>query len=130
MDSSNSLRKEKIKLNKKKSKDIFKNLKSDYFLQIIFNNLMKKKSLEITKYNKNIKNRININIKDYKEYSEILSPIEIEIKPVNKKYGTLIIINEEDKIYYHIYFDDNKEEIKRNYINKDDKINKIIIIFD
>ena len=39
---------------------------------------MKKKSLDIVKYNKNI---ININIKDYKEYSEIYSSIEIEIKP-------------------------------------------------
>ena len=42
-------------VNKVKSKDIFKNLKSDYFLQILFNNLMKKKTLDIIKYNKNIK---------------------------------------------------------------------------
>ena len=79
MNPSNELSKEKTKSNKIESKDIFKNLKSDYFLQILFNNLMKKKTLDIIKYNKNIKNRININIKDYKEYSEIYSSIEIEI---------------------------------------------------
>ena len=43
----------------KNSKDIFKYLKSDYFLIKLFNNLMKKKSLEIIKYNKNKKNRMN-----------------------------------------------------------------------
>ena len=65
------MNKEITVLNKKESKDIFKNLKNDYFLQILFNNLLEKKSLEIIKYNKNIKNRINISIKDYKEYSEM-----------------------------------------------------------
>ena len=99
----------------KESKNIFKNLKSDYFLQLLFNNLLEKKSLDIIKYNNNIKNRINISIKDYKEYSEIYSSIEIEIKPVNNKYGTFININKEDEIYYHIYFNNIKEEIKRNY---------------
>ena len=111
MDCFNVLRKEKKEENKMKSKDIFKNLKSDYFLKILFNNLMKKKKLDIIKYNKNIKNRININIKDYKEYSEIYSSIEIELKPVEDEYGKFININKEDEIYYHIYFNDNKEEI-------------------
>ena len=45
-------------------------LKIDYFLQLLFNNLKKKKLLAIIKFNKNIKNRINININDYKGYSE------------------------------------------------------------
>ena len=38
---------EKTGLNEVKSKDIFKNLKSDYFLQKLFYNLLKKKSLDI-----------------------------------------------------------------------------------
>ena len=37
-----------------KLKDKFANLKSDYFLQKLFDNLQKKKTLEITKYNKTI----------------------------------------------------------------------------
>ena len=80
------------------------------------------------RYNKNLKKILNLNINDYKEYSEKYSSIEIEIKPVNNKSGKFINIEEEDEKYYHIYFNNNKEEIKRNYINKDEiKIIKIII---
>ena len=121
---------DKTELNKIEAKNIFKKLKSDYFLQILFNNLLKKKSLDIIKYNKNLKDRININIKDYKAYSEIYSSIEIEIKSVKNKYGTLINIKEEDKKYYHIYFNDNKEEMKRNYLNDNEQIKIIKIIID
>ena len=49
-----------------KVKDIFRNLKSNYFLIKIFDNINKKKMLDIIKYNKNIQDRINININDYK----------------------------------------------------------------
>ena len=80
------------------------------------------------KYNKNIKNRINININDYKEYSEKYTLIEIEIKPVNNKYGEFI--SNKYKKYYHIYLNNNEEEIKRNYIYKDEKIKIIKIIID
>ena len=130
MKSSSKLSKEKTELNKKESKDIFKNLKNDYFLQILFNYLFKKKSLEIIKYNKNIKNRINIRIKEYKEYSEMYSSIEIEIKPVKNKYGKFVNIKKENEKYYHIYFNDNEEEIKRNYLNKNENVSKIKIIID
>ena len=37
----------------------------------------------IIKCNKKIQNRLNINIKDYKEYSEIYTPIEIELNLSN-----------------------------------------------
>ena len=65
MNSSSQLNKEKTEINQFKAKGIFKKLKSNYFLQKLFNNLMKKKSLDIIKYNKNLKNRMNISIKDY-----------------------------------------------------------------
>ena len=130
MNSSSELSEEKTESNKIESKDIFKNLKNDYFLQKLFHNLLKKKSLYIIKYNKKIKERINISIKDYKEYSEMYSSIEIEIKPVNNKYGEFININKEDEIYYHIYFNDNKEEIKRNYLNENENVTKLKIIID
>ena len=97
-----SLNKDKIE-----SKDIYKNVRSNYILKKIFSNLLKNKFLDIIKYNKNIKSRINISIKDYKEYSEIYSSIEIEIKPANKKYGKFININKENEKYYHIYFNNN-----------------------
>ena len=70
MNSCNISNNKKEELKQMKSKDKFENLKSNYFLQKIFDNLKKKKSLEIIKYNKNIKSRINVNINDYKEYSE------------------------------------------------------------
>ena len=94
MNSSSKLNKEKIE-----SKDTFKKYKSNYILKKLFNNLLKKKSLDIIKYNKKIKNRINISIKDYKEYSEIYSSIEIELKPVENECGEFININEGDEKY-------------------------------
>ena len=74
-------------------------MKSDFFLQKLFYNLLKKKLLDIIEYNNNIKERINISIKDYKKYSEIYSSIEIEIKPINNKYGEFINIDEGDEKY-------------------------------
>ena len=55
MNSSKVFSKEKIELNKMKIKDILENLSCDYFLPKLFNYLMKKKTLDIIKYNKNIK---------------------------------------------------------------------------
>ena len=103
------------------------NIKSKYILRIIFNNLEKKKLLDISKYNKNIKEKINININDYKEYSDL---IEIEIKPINNKFGKFINIIEKDARYYHIYFNNNREEIKRDYIKEYEEIKIIKIIID
>ena len=51
----NSSSQGKTESNKIELKDIFKNLKNDYFLQKLFYNLLKKKSLDIIKYNKKIK---------------------------------------------------------------------------
>ena len=50
----------------------------------------------MVKYNIIIKKSINININDYREYSEKYSSIEIEIKPINNKYGKFINSKEED----------------------------------
>ena len=114
MESSNDKSKEK-----NQSNHILANLKSDYFLQKLYDNMTKKKKLEIVKYNKRMQNRINLNVKNYKEYSETFTPIEIEILPTKDKYRKFINIKENDKLYYHIYFNDNKKEIKNKYeINK------------
>ena len=56
-----------------------------------------------------------MSVKNYKEYSETFTPIEIEIIPTKGKYGSFIYIDENDKLYYHIYFNDDKEEIKNKY---------------
>ena len=55
MKSCNLISKKKLEKNKIKSIDIFNNLKANYFLQKVFNNLEIKKSFNILKYNNNIK---------------------------------------------------------------------------
>ena len=128
MESSNNASKEN---ENDKQNPIIDNLKSDYFLQKLYDNLLKKKKLEIVKLNKKMQKRLNLNINDYKEYSEIFTPIEIEIRPAQGKFDKFININENDKLFYHIYFNDAKKEIKDKYIIcEEDKVTKIIIIFD
>jgi len=143
MESNNNIPKENIKENESaKPNPIIENIKSRYILSKIYDNMPKKKKLEIVKYNKRIQNRLNLSIKDYKEYYE---EIELEIIPAKDKYGSFIIINENDKLYYHIYFNDNKEEIKNKYrikedlfgvtkheyyIEEEDKVTKVKIIIN
>ena len=132
MESSNNICKEENKENEiSRPNHIIDNLKSDYFLQKLYGNVPKKKKLEIVKCNKKIQNRLKTSIKDYKEYSETFSPIEIEIIPAKDKRGYFINVNENDKLYYHIYFNDAKEEIKNKYeISEEDELKKIKIIID
>ena len=114
-----------------KPNPILESLKSDYFLQKLYDIMPKKKKLEIVKYNKKVQNRLDLGIKDYKEYSETYSSIEIEIILTKGKYGKFINIKENDELYYHIYFNDNNEEIKNKYeIKEEDKVTKIKIIID
>ena len=87
--------------------------------------------LETIRYNKSIQKRINININHYKVYSEEYSSIELDIIPVKGEYGQFININEEDKKYFHIYFNDNKKkEIENTSLYKNDNVSKISIITD
>ena len=83
----NNKENESTKLN-----SIIENIKSDYFLQKLYDVMPKKKKLEIVKYNKTIQNRINLSVKNYKEYSETFTPIEIKIIPSKGRYGKFIKI--------------------------------------
>ena len=65
-----------ITSNKSKLRGKIENVKSKYILQKIFNYIIKDKTIKIVKYNKNIKNKININIDDYEKYWR--EKIEIE----------------------------------------------------
>ena len=108
----------------------FLNLKSEYFLQKIFDFIPKKISLEIIKCNKKLQQKLNININSYKDYSEIYSAIELEIVPIPSNYCKFINIKEDEKKYIHIYFNDSKEKINREYANKEDNVSKINIVID
>ena len=117
----------KEELNQRKK---LEDIKADYFLQQLFDMSHKRRALEVIRYNKNIQQRINININDYKENSKIYSSIEIELIPAKKLFGEFINIEKEDEKYYHIYFNNKTEEIKRNTFNKKDKVKKIRIKVD
>ena len=113
-----------------KSKSDFDNINSSYILQKIFDFLKQNKFLKIIKPNKEIQKRLNININNYKVFSELYTPIEIELTPVKDIYDKFINIPEEKKEYYHIYFNDSNEEIKRYDLKQDEKVEKIKIIID
>ena len=104
MESKDITTKEKEKEQSKliNSDNTLKNIKSDYFIQKFFDYIHKGRTLKTIRYNKSIQKRININIIHYKEYSEKYSSIELEIKPIENKYGRFINIKKEDKEYYHI----------------------------
>ena len=123
---------EKVKNVQLKFKGNFKNIDSKYILKKIFDNLETKRILYLIKLNKKLKKILNININDYKEYSEIFSSIELELKPINNKYiyDKFINIEKEDEKYLHMYFNNKKEDTKRNYCNEDEKIRIIKIIID
>ena len=72
--------------------------------------MTERKSLEAIRYNKSIQKRIDININHYKAYSEKYSSIELYIILMKGEFGKIININEEDKKYIHIYFNDNKKK--------------------
>ena len=110
-----------------KSKAILKIVKSKYILRKIFNHFPKLKTLNIIKYNKNIQNILNINSEDYEYFSEI----EIEIKPIKNAFGNITkTLEKNDKPYYHIYINDDKEEYKSYYLPEKRDVNKIRIIID
>ena len=109
---------------------MLKNIKSDYFLKNIFNLLDTKKYLSIILHNKNLQSRLNITINNYKTF---FNQIEIELKPTEVlKEKENIFLNRLDnkKEFYHIYFNNNKTEIKRRFITEDDKVSKIKIVID
>ncbi len=129
-----------IDLPKKKTK--LDNLKSEYFIKNLFNILPEYKKLFIVKDNKRIQKLLGLDIDKYKEYKKwadwayYSSPIEIEIKVVDKyKSGQFInIFEKDDKPYYHIYFNNNMEEQQHTYLqeypNLETKDLKIKIIID
>ena len=109
--------------------NILNKIRSKYILRKIFDNLNEKKILKIILYNKNLLKSLDKRLIDYKdEYSKI----EIEIIPLEKidrKYNLLNIKNNKESSF-HIYFNDNQEEIRRKELTNEDKITKIKVIID
>ena len=124
----------KIDNNPNANSNILLKIRSRYILSRIFDNLNEVKCLKVILYNKNLLRRLDKNINNYKkEYFKT----EIEINLIPKENQDLQLIKHQfinietnKESYFHIYFDDNKEEVKRNYITKDDKVSKIKVIID
>ena len=107
------------------------NIKSVYTIKIIFEHIKKNKYLSIIKYNKKMQNRLKLTINDYKEYSQLYSPIEIELKLVKNTYSNepFINIRHNNKKYFHIFFNDSNKEANLSSLNHE-KIEKVKIIID
>ena len=106
------------------SKTYFDNIRSKYIIQRIFDNVPKNKLFKIILINKKLKQRIDIDKKDYVENCFIV----IEIVPAQNIYGKFInIINEKDKKYFNIYFNDKNEKIERTFLYKNEKVQNIKI---
>ena len=103
--------------------DILKKIRSKYIAIKIFNNLKQNKLLDVIHYNKNYQKLMKIKLKDYKNE---FSKIEIEIIPKENIYGKFINFSKN----IQIYFNDNKKEIEKRKIIKEDKVTKIKIIIN
>ena len=102
-------------------------IKSKIIFKKIFNNLKEFKSFEILKYNKKYLDLIHLNIKDINKYCDI----EIEIIPIKNKRGDFInILNEDEAKYFHIYFNKDKKEVKKNYLTGKENIDIINIVIN
>jgi len=78
----------KHSFSRKKAQEIkskLDNIKSQYILKQIFDNIIEDKKLIILKYNKNLRKKLDIKKIDLKQ----LSQIEIEIIPQNMKLVNL-----------------------------------------
>ena len=100
-------------------KYIFRKSKNQSIIDHVKNLSEKNKSFNM------IQNKKKISINDDVKYGEI----EIELKIAKGEIGPFINMNGEDS-YYHIYFNNNEEEIKRDYLTYDDNVSKIKIVID
>ena len=105
-------------------------VKNKHILNIIFKNLQVKNLLQLIRYNKILQKKFQKDINDYKEYLKM--EILLELKPLNCiSYSEHIrFIHPSNISYFHIYFNDNKEEAGRNYLIQGDNVTKIKIIID
>ena len=107
-------------------------IKSEYFLSYLCKHIKNRdKILKIFNYHKLTQKKLRISIEDYKENYFQSKIIIIPGKPLyNIRENVFIRILRNYYNNYHIFFDNNSNEIKRNYIESDEKINKITIYID
>ena len=102
-------------------------IKSIIIFKRIFQNLSEISLMKIIIYNKNIQAKLNMSINDYINYYK---QTVIEIIPKKEDKKIYFINREGGKKFFHIYFNDSKEEVNRNYIEAHENISKIIVKID
>ena len=107
-------------------------IKSEYFLSYLCKHIKNRdKILKMFNYNKITQKKLRISIEDYKEKYFQSKIIIIPGKShENIRENVFIRIRRNCYNNYHIYFDNSSNEIKRNYIESDEKIDKITIYID
>ena len=107
-------------------------IKSEYFLSYLCKHIKNRdKILKMFNYNKITQKKLRISLEDYKEKYFQSKIIIIPGNPhENIRENVFIRIRRNCYNNYHIYFDNNSNEIKRNYIEPDEKIDKITIYID
>ena len=73
--------------------------------------------LEVIKRNKKIQKKLEININDYIEYSQIYSSIILNVIPDDNVSTRIINISDEDREFIEVYI--FKHKMERNEIYKD-----------
>ena len=66
------------------SKNPIENIKSDYFIQKLFDNIQKKKSMNLIKYSKRNQRRLKLDFNSYKELFDtfpFVCPRDVGIQP-------------------------------------------------
>ena len=90
---------------------MLKNVKTSYFLKIIFSFIPEKQKLDLIKYTKTIQDFINISLINYKLFSG--KYIEYGLNGKGKEYN-----KEGDLIFEGEYFNGKKMEKEKNIIKK------------
>ena len=111
---------------------MLKSIKNVFFINQIFSLIPKAKCLKLIHHSKNLQKKLSISIDDFIKY---FNQIEIEMIPkenLEKEETKTIIINikEEEKTFFHIYLNNSRQELDRNYIKKVDEASKIKIVLD
>ena len=115
---------------------ILSKIKNKYIFKQMFDYLQDFTILKLTRYNKEIQNKLNITINDYKKHAKI----EIEIIPkviypnsLRSPSFCINIINIYERNFYHIFFNDNKKETRISridYYSGLSPLRKIKVIID
>ena len=110
--------------------NLLSGIKSKYIMKKIFNHIQQTKKLKMINYNKELQNKLNIDINDYKRKYCIIE-IELEIVPSQYLPDTfnnfINVPYDERQSNFKCYFNWYGINKKRNYLIKNEWVRKIKI---